>query len=45
MGPRNLNSLQLKGRLPKEPNQSCYIKKKCTSSREDRFEQRQRQEG
>lgn len=27
MGPRNLNSLQLEGRRPKEPNKSCYIKK------------------
>lgn len=25
MGPRDLNSLRLKGRLPKEPNQSHYI--------------------
>lgn len=28
MGPRDLNSLLLEGRLPKESNQSCYIKKK-----------------
>lgn len=27
MGPRDLNLLQLEGRLPKEPNQSCYTKK------------------